>query len=65
MKRVIKSNVESYGKSKYLVKLLEMISDGVISAEDVLKELLQYLPQDTIDEFARNYMNVDDEATGE
>ena len=65
MKRVIKSNVESYGNSKYLVKLLEMISDGVISAEDVLKELLQYLPQDTIDEFARNYMNVDDEATGE
>lgn len=59
MKRVIKSNVEPYGKSKSTVRLLEMISDGIISAENVLQELLQYLPQNIVDEFASDYLDVD------
>ena len=59
MKRVIQSNVEPYGKST--VKLLEMISDDIISAENVLKELLQYLPQNIVDEFASYYLDEDDE----
>lgn len=61
MKRVIRASIEPYGKSKATVRLLEMISDGVISAESCLNELLQYLPQDTVDEFARDYLDEDDE----
>lgn len=61
MKRVIQSSVEPYGKSKSTVKLLEMISDGIISAENVLNELLQYLPQNIVDEFASDYLDEDDE----
>lgn len=61
MKRVIRAGVEPHGKSKYTVRLLEMINDGVISAERCLKELLQYLPQSTVDEFARDYLSEDDE----
>ena len=61
MKKVIKSSIEPYGKSKATVRLLEMISDGVLSAEDVLNELLQYLPQHTIDEFAQGYFDDEDD----
>ena len=60
MKRVIKSGVEPYGKSKSTVRLLEMISDGIISSENVLQELLQYLPQSTVDEFALTYLDYED-----
>lgn len=63
MKRVIKSSLESYGKSKYIARLCEMINDGIISAEDVLDALLEHLPQGTVDEFARDYLGDDfDEA---
>lgn len=61
MKRVLRSSIDPHGKSKYTVRLLEMIDDGVVSAESCLKELLQYLPQSTVDEFARDYLSEDDE----
>ena len=38
-----------------------MIDDGVISAEEVLNELLKYLPQRTVDEFAHDYLDVDED----
>lgn len=57
MKRVILSNI----KSKSTLRLLEMIDDGVISAEEVLNELLKYLPQRTVDEFAHDYLDVDED----
>ena len=60
MKKVIKSNVEPYGRSKHTARLLDMISDGIISSENVLQELLQYLPQSTVDEFALTYLDYDD-----
>lgn len=61
MKRVLRSSIDPHGKPKSTVRLLEMINDGVISAESCLKELLQYLPQSTVDEFARDYLSEDDE----
>ena len=61
MKRIIKSSIEPYGKSRSTVRLLEMINDGVISAESVLQDLLQYLPQNIVDEFARDYLGVDED----
>ena len=57
MKRVILANIES----KSTLRLLEMIDDGVISAEKVLNELLKYLPQHTVDEFAHDYLDVDED----
>ena len=71
MKRVIKSSLESHDNSKYIARLREMINDGTIDAEDVLDELLQYLPPDTVDEFASDYLGdtldeveEDEDATG-
>ena len=61
MKRVLRSSIDPHGKSKSTVRLLEMINDGVISAESCLKELLQYLPQSTVDEFAHDYLDVDED----
>ena len=65
MKRVIKSSFEPYSNSKYTVRLREMLSDGTISAEDVLDALLQYLPQGTVDEFASDYLGDDFDEVGE
>ena len=47
--------------------LLDMIEDGVFSAQDVLEELLQYLSEQEVDSFARecNFIgddeNIDDD----
>lgn len=60
MKIVINASIEPYGKSKATARLLEMISDHVISAERCLMELFQYLPQSTVDEFARDYLDPDE-----
>ena len=61
MKRIISTSIEPYGKSKSTIRLLEMIRDDVISAESCLIDLLGYLPQSTVDEFARDYLDLDDE----
>lgn len=61
MKRLISTSIEPHGKSKSTIRLLEMIRDDVISAESCLMELLEYLPQSTVDEFARDYLDLDDE----
>ena len=61
MKRMISTSTKPYGKSKSTIRLLEMIRDDVISAEDCLIDLLEYLPQSTVDEFARDYLDLDDE----
>ena len=61
MKRIINTSIEPYGKSKSTMRLLEMIRDDVISAESCLIDLLEYLPQSTVDEFARDYLDLDDE----
>lgn len=58
MKRVIKQVVAS-SRFEYTDKLLDMIDDEVFSAESVLKELLQYLPSDTVEDFARYYVTHD------
>ena len=60
MKKVVKCNYSS-NRSEYNDKLLDMINHGVISAESVLQELLQWLPSDTIEEFAKDYVTSDEE----
>lgn len=60
MKKVVKCNYSS-NRSEYTDKLLDMINHGVISAESVLQELLQWLPSDTIEEFAKDYVTSDEE----
>ena len=57
MKIRINANTERHGKSKDTVDLLNMISDGVINAEECLQELLQWLPQHVVDEFAHSYFS--------
>lgn len=58
MKKIVKRVVAS-SRFEYTDKLLDMIDDEVVSAESVLKELLQYLPSDTVEDFARYYVTLD------
>ena len=67
MKKKIKANTRPndrygfYGEYTATTRLLDMISDGVISAESCLMELIKYLPAATVDEFARDYLDLDDD----
>lgn len=65
MKRAIKSSFEPHDNSNYTRRLLEMISDGIISAENVLNELLQYLPKSYVEEFASDYLDLDEDEADE
>ena len=66
MKKKIKANTRPndryglYGEYTATTRLLDMISDGVISAESCLMELIKYLPAATVDEFARDYFDLYD-----
>ena len=60
MKKVVKCNYSS-NRFEYTNKLLDMINARGTSAERVLQELLQYLPADTIEEFAKDYVTLDEE----
>lgn len=60
MKKVVKCNY-SLNRFEHTNRLLDMINDGVIDAESVLQELLQYLPPDTIEDFAKDYVALDEE----
>ena len=66
MKKKIKANTRPndryglYGESTATTRLLDMISDDVISAEGCLIELIKWLPKDTVDEFARDYLDLFD-----
>lgn len=58
MTKVVKCDYSS-NRFEYTDKLMDMINAEVISAESVLQELLQYLPQDTIEDFAKDYVTSD------
>ena len=59
MKKVVKCDYSS-NRFEYTDKLFDMMNNGVVSAESVLQELLQYLPSDTIEDFAKDYVTLDE-----
>lgn len=61
MKKVVECNYFSSSRFEHTNRLLDMIDDGVISAENVLQDLLQYLPADTVEDFAKDYVALDAE----
>lgn len=41
---------------KYIDRLVDMIRDGSIDAEDLVEDLLDLLPQDKLAAFAKDYL---------
>ncbi len=41
---------------KYIDRLVDMIRDGSIDAEDIVEDLLDLLPQDKLAAFAKDYL---------
>lgn len=60
MKKVVKCGYTP-NRYQYTHKLFDMINEGIVSSESVLQELLQYLPSDTIEDFAKDYVTLDEE----
>lgn len=65
MKRIINANIRPSGNPNYTSRLLDMINDDIISAESCLVELIQFLPQSTVEEFASSYFDDEDDEDDE